>query len=159
MTAKRKVVVRRSSTPTTITTTTSGSSSTKKRALKIKKTSSTSKSKSSPMPMSMSPVKDHKDKIPRRPRVDRGPKSVGIASDGKSRWVYRFWVHQSNGYQFFGPNKGKQIISEAPWFVVDYKKGGIAEGSNPKGYSTQEEAVKAARKYRNKLGPYTKSPF
>ena len=158
MTAKRKVVVRRSSTPTKSTTTTSGSSSTKKPVVKIKKNSSQSKSGSTKVPMHSRPVKDHKDKIPRRPRVDRGPKSVGIASDGKSRWRVRHYICKCNGYQFYGPNKGKQIL-EGPWYVIDGKKGDVAEGSNPDGYEDKEEARKVAIALNKKRGAYTKSPY
>lgn len=137
-TAARRYVVRRG-TRTAPTSTTASSSSGSSLGTREKRTGSRA-----------DPVTP-----PEKPRVDRGPFAVKEFKNCE-RAVVRFFVSQTYGTRDF--RRGREE-TDKPWYVVDADTWTAAEGTETRGYHSRDEAKRVARRYRDKYGAYTRSPF
>ena len=80
-------------------------------------------------------------KLPKSPKVTLGPKSYGRTKKGRFV-VIRFFV----------------IRKRDVWFVYDFEEGGIASGTEEKGYQ-KNYAIEIARAFRDEYGEWATSPF
>lgn len=101
-----------------------------------------------------------KTPIPKKPRVDEGPRAVKSWKDGR-RLVARFFVAQFCGVQPYWAKKhrGQRGPYESKWYVMDCDSGKRAAGTAEEGYDSIEEAKAVARQYRNEYGAYVEMPF
>ena len=85
-------------------------------------------------------------KLPDKPKVTLGPKSYGRTKKGRYICI-RFFVSKWRAGR---------------WYVVDLDNEEwtyYAQGTSPKGYSSQEKAIEVARKYRDEYGAWSVVPF
>lgn len=91
-------------------------------------------------------------KLPEKPKVTEGPKSYGQTKRGQYI-VPRFWITQfRNGVHRLNAKES------SPWFVIDMEEASLARGTQKSGYP-KEEAVRIARKFRDKYGAWSTTPF
>jgi hypothetical protein len=93
--------------------------------------------------------------LPKKPRVDQGPKCYGRSKRGKPICV-RFFVSQRLGTLILKP---WHDTSQLPWYVIDLLEERIAKGTKKSGYDTKEDAIKVARKYRDEYGAWCRWYF
>lgn len=90
--------------------------------------------------------------LPKKPPVDKGPKSYG--RDKKGRYIIvRFWVYQKGK-----KDRWAREYKTGPYYVIDMAEPDrkVARGTNPEGYADRREAVAVAREFRDEYGAYEK---
>ena len=137
--------------------TTAGGKAAKSRTLVLRKNTSKGESNEKSTKSGRVP---HKTPIPKKPKVDEGPKAVKSWKSGK-RLVVRFFVAQFCGSQPYWAkrHRGERGPYESKWYVMDCDTGKRAVGTKEDGYDTQDEARVVARKYRDKYGAYVEMDF
>lgn len=123
--------------------------------LSRKSTKTSEKSKSA-----KSGERPRKTPVPKKPRVDEGPRAVKSWRDGR-RLVARFFVAQFCGTQPYWAKKhrGQRGPYESKWYVMDCDSGRRALGTAEEGYDSLDEAKAVARRYRDEYGAYVEMPF
>jgi hypothetical protein len=87
---------------------------------------------------------------PKVPRVDLGPRAYEVWPGGAVR-VIRFYV----GLRLC--REKSRYVFRRPYEVYDMDTGRVAARTT--GYASKQEAIRVARRYRDRYGAYAKVPF